>query len=187
MALPDPNKTFIVKTDVSRQGIGDVLMQQGHPIAFISRALSLRHAALSVYDRELLAIVHVVTKWSQYLLGQKVIIRTDQRVFKFLMEQKVHTNSKLMWLTKLMPFNYVIEYKRGAQNKVVDALSRVSGDGLLSLIIFATSSKLMQAIAHSWDTDLELKALIEQLQADPAKERHYWFMAFHTSKWPFWY
>lgn len=103
------------------------------------------------------------------------------------MEQKLHTNSQLMWLIKLMPFDHVIEYKRGAENKVVDSLSRVFVADLFSLIIFTTSSELMQAIANCWDTDLELKALIEQLQADPAKERHYWFMAFHTSKWPFWY
>lgn len=65
-----------------------------------------------VYDMELLAIVHAVTKWSQYLLGQKFIIRTYQRALKFLMEQKLHTNSQLMWLTKLIPFDYVIKYKK---------------------------------------------------------------------------
>jgi len=37
-------------------------MQEGHPIAFISKALSPRHADMSVYDRELLAIVQAVTK-----------------------------------------------------------------------------------------------------------------------------
>lgn len=64
LALPDANKTFIVETDANGYGIGAVLMQEGHPIAFISKALSPRHVALSVYDRELLAMVHAVTKWS---------------------------------------------------------------------------------------------------------------------------
>ncbi|OIT33037.1 hypothetical protein A4A49_64122, partial [Nicotiana attenuata] len=68
-------------------------MQEGHPIAFISKALSPKHATLSVYDRELLAMVHAMTKWSQYLLGQKFIIRTDQKALKYLMEQTLHTNS----------------------------------------------------------------------------------------------
>ena len=45
---------------------------------------------------------------------------------KFLMEQKLHTNSQLSWLTKLAPFDYTIEYKRGIENKVADALSRVT-------------------------------------------------------------
>ncbi|XP_075098837.1 uncharacterized protein LOC142175749 [Nicotiana tabacum] len=69
LAFPDASKAFIVETDASGSGIGAMLMQEGHPIAFIIKALSPRHAALSVYDRELLAVVHAVSKWSQYLLG----------------------------------------------------------------------------------------------------------------------
>ncbi|XP_019235516.1 PREDICTED: uncharacterized protein LOC109215856 [Nicotiana attenuata] len=86
LALPDATKTFIVETYASGHGIGVALMQEGHPIAFISKALSPKHAALSVYDRELLEMVHAVSKWSQYLLGQKFIIRTDQKALKYLME-----------------------------------------------------------------------------------------------------
>ncbi|XP_059277948.1 uncharacterized protein LOC132032198 [Lycium ferocissimum] len=148
LALPDANKTFVLETDASGFGIGAVLMQEGHPIAFISKTLSNRHAAMSVYDRELLAIVHAVSKWSQYLLGQRFIIRTDQKALKFLMEQKLHTNSQLMWLTKLMPFDYVIEYKKGVENKVVDALSM--------------------------ETDADLKAIVAQLQAGQGPTHFSW-------------
>ncbi|XP_018624163.1 uncharacterized protein [Nicotiana tomentosiformis] len=150
-------KTFIVETDASGYGIGALLMQEGHPIAFISKALSPKHAALSVYDRELLAMVHAVTKWSQYLLGHKFIIRTYQKALKYFMEQKLHTNSQLLWLTKLMPFDYSIEYKKGVENKVVDALSRVTGAELLALMISPGDTELFQAIADSWNFDQELK------------------------------
>lgn len=158
----------MVETNASGQGIGVVLMQQDHHISFISRALSSRYAALPIYGSELLAIVHALTKWSQYLLGKKFIIRNDQRSLKFLMEQKLHTNSQLMWLRKLMPIDYAIEYKKGIENKNVDALSRVSGAEVFSLVISTTSSEILQAIAHNWDTDPELKAIIEQLKVDPA-------------------
>lgn len=124
---------------------------------------------MSVYDRELLAVVHAVTRWSQYLLGQKFVIRTDQRALKFLMEQKVHTNSQLMWLTKLMPFDYTIEYKKGSDNKVVDALSRVTGSELLVLAVSTTSSELLQAITQSWNSDPDVKFMKEQLKTDPTR------------------
>lgn len=48
LALPDYAKVFIIETDASRMGIGAVLMQQGHPIAYISRCLTRRHQSVCV-------------------------------------------------------------------------------------------------------------------------------------------
>lgn len=138
-----------METDASGYGIGAILMQEGHPITFISKALSPKHAALFVYDRKLLAIVQDVTKWSRYLLGQTFVLRTDQKSLKYLMEQKLSTNSQLLWLTKLMPFDYTIEYNKGAENKVVDAFSRVTSAELLALIISPTNTNLFDAIVDS--------------------------------------
>lgn len=42
LALLDFNKTFIVETDACNTGIGAMLMQDGHPIRYISRALGPR-------------------------------------------------------------------------------------------------------------------------------------------------
>ncbi|GJX97078.1 putative nucleotidyltransferase, ribonuclease H [Tanacetum coccineum] len=47
LALPDLTKPFVVETDASAGGLGVVLMQQHHPIAFISKALAPKHQALS--------------------------------------------------------------------------------------------------------------------------------------------
>ncbi|XP_074306485.1 putative mitochondrial protein AtMg00860 [Silene latifolia] len=86
LAVPDFTKQFIVETDASNSGIGVVLVQEDHPIAFISRALGPKWQKLSVYEKELLAIVFAVQKWEQYLSGQHFLIKTDQRSLKWLLQ-----------------------------------------------------------------------------------------------------
>lgn len=63
LALPDFTQPFTVETDVSSTGMGVVLQQNGHPIAYISKAFGPRNKAMSVYERELLAITFTVSKW----------------------------------------------------------------------------------------------------------------------------
>lgn len=48
------------------------------------------------------------------------------------MELKLHTNSQLFWLTKLMSFDYTIEYKIGVENKVVNAFRMMTTAELMS-------------------------------------------------------
>ena len=76
-----PNFTqpfFIVVTDASDLGIGVVIMQDDHPIAFESRKLKPNEANYSVYDKELLAVVHALDIWKHYLMGFEVLIKTNQ-------------------------------------------------------------------------------------------------------------
>ena len=70
LALPNFNSTFVVESDASQGGIGAVLSQNGRAIAYFSKALSPKHRAASVYEREMLAILLAVKKWNSYLQGR---------------------------------------------------------------------------------------------------------------------
>jgi hypothetical protein len=77
LALPNFSKKIQLETDASDQGVGAVLMQEGHPLAFNSKALGPRTRGLSTYEKEYLAILIAVDQWRAYLQLGKFLILTD--------------------------------------------------------------------------------------------------------------
>jgi hypothetical protein len=77
LAMPDFTTTFCIETDASNMGVGAVLLQKGHPLAYISKALGPRTKGLSTYEKEYLAILIAVEQWRQYLQHAEFIIFTD--------------------------------------------------------------------------------------------------------------
>jgi hypothetical protein len=63
LALPNFSKPFEIETYASNKGIGAVLQQEGHHIAYISRALGPKAQGLSTYEKECLAILLAVDYW----------------------------------------------------------------------------------------------------------------------------
>lgn len=89
LALPDFSKPFVLETDACGTGLGAVLMQHGRPLAYMSKSLGPKAAAQSVYAKEALAILEALKKWRHYLLGNPLIIKTDQQSLRFMTTQKL--------------------------------------------------------------------------------------------------
>ncbi|KAL8108106.1 hypothetical protein AgCh_024522 [Apium graveolens] len=145
-------------------GIGAVLMQEGHPLAFISKSLGPKLQNLSAYEKELLALLFAVQKWEQYLLGSHFIVKTDRKSLQWMLQQKLTTPFQQFWISKLMGFDYEIQYKKGVENVAVDALFRVQGAELLCTALFVSSSELPQLIKSSYQLDVGLTQIIQQLE-----------------------
>jgi hypothetical protein len=60
LALPNFAKPFVIETDAYDVGIGVVLIQEGHPLAFLSKALGPKSRGLSTYEKEYMAILLAV-------------------------------------------------------------------------------------------------------------------------------
>ena len=62
LVLPDFHLPFVVETDACDIGVGAVLMQQGHPIAYLSKALGVHNQRLSIYEKEFLAVMMAIDR-----------------------------------------------------------------------------------------------------------------------------
>ncbi|KAM1637451.1 hypothetical protein ACFX2K_015407 [Malus domestica] len=169
LALPDFTKPFTVKCDASDSGISVVLSHEGHPIGFLNKPLAPKHQALSVYDKEMLAVVFAVQKWRSYLIGHQFRILTNHQTLKYFLDQRITTSTQQRWLLKLLGYNYTLEYRPGTSNAAADALSRrpkVLGLMELSQPLF----DCIAAIQADYATDHQASSLLAALQQD--LERH---------------
>lgn len=66
LMYPDFSKQFIVETDACLVGIGVVLLQEKHPIAYYSSKISGRMTSASIYTKEMYAITQTVNNWKHY-------------------------------------------------------------------------------------------------------------------------
>jgi hypothetical protein len=94
--------------------------QGGGPIAFFSRQITARHAKLAAYEHELIGLVQAV--------------KTDHYSLKSLLDQRLSTILQHRWVSKLIGFDFRVEYKPGSSNTVADALSRRDTGGDVQLV-----------------------------------------------------
>lgn len=122
--MPDITSPFTIECDASATAIGAVLMQHGRPIVYFSQALKGRSLHLSTYEKEFFDLVTGVVKWRAYLLGGTFKIKIDQQILKHLLDQRVGTPMQQKWISKLLGYDFVVEYKKGVENQATYALSR---------------------------------------------------------------
>lgn len=79
LALPNFNKPFSIEKDACNTGIGAVLVQDGHPITYYSKALGVRNQKISTNEKEFMAVMMAVDKWRSYLQRGPFTIVTDHK------------------------------------------------------------------------------------------------------------
>ncbi|SOV04760.1 uncharacterized protein UDID_17177 [Ustilago sp. UG-2017a] len=126
----DPTRPIIVETDASDFAVAAVLSQtfdQGarHPIAFFSKKLDPAQLNYPIFDKEMFAIVAAFKHWRQYLEGAKfqVQVLTNHRSLEYFTTTKQLNHRQARWSELLADFDFVIQYRPGAQAGLPDALT----------------------------------------------------------------
>lgn len=142
------------------------MLQEGHPLAFISKPLGVKTQGLSTYEKEYLAILVAVEQWRHYLLHAEFVIFTDQKSLIHLNEQRLNTPWQQKVFTKLLGMQYKIVYKQGSENRVADALSRRAHAAVTCLAVSVCSPQWCQSIIDGYLRDEDTKQLLSKLVLD---------------------
>ena len=124
----DMTEEVTIQCDASEKGLGTTLLQNGQPVAFVSRTLSQVEQRYPQIQKECLAIVFACTKISQYITKRTAItVETDHKPLQSIFKKSLLTApSRLQrMLLRLQHYNLNIKYKPGSQMYVADHLSRV--------------------------------------------------------------
>ena len=124
LCYPSLTRDFELQTDASAVGLGAVLEQDGHVVAYASRSLTQAERQYSVIERECLAVLFAVKQFRHYLLGRAFVLHTDHQPLQWLSAQKME-GRLCRWALALQEFDFTIKYRRGSSNANADALSGV--------------------------------------------------------------
>jgi ribonuclease HI len=168
LIMPDLQKGFDIYCDACRQGLGCVLMQEGHVIAYASRQLRKHELNYPTHDLELAAVVHALKVWRHYIMGTKCQVYTDHKSLKFIFTQKDLNLRKRRWLELIKDYDLEIHYHLGKANLVADALSRK--EDVHAAIVTQLPDELVEEferlnlgiVAHTEGITIEVEPTLEQ-------------------------
>jgi hypothetical protein len=194
LTMSDMEKLFSIYCDASGQGLGCVLMQDGHVVAHASRQLRKYEEKYPTHDLDLVAVVHALKIWRHYIIGKRCEVCSDHKTLKYIFTQPDLNLRQRRWLELIKVYDLGINYHPGKANVVADALSRRSHLNMLvtrellsefckefeklnlgwvsntEAITMEVDSTLEQDIRKSQLEDAKIQEIKEQIKKDKAPE-----------------
>ena len=130
LSFYDLSKPVTLSVDASSYGLGACLLQEDHPVAFASRSLNDHEKLYSQIEKELLAIVFGITKFSNYVYGRIPTVESDHRPLETIFKKPISSAPPRLQrlLIKLQGYSLNVVYKPGKQLIIADYLSRTMSD-----------------------------------------------------------
>ena len=157
LAMPDTAKDFTVICDASAYGMGAVLMQEGHPVAYWSRLFNPAQQNYTVTDRELMAVVEALKHWRCYLGDKLFTVITDHSPLTHFSTKKELHGRQARWAETLAMYSFNWQYRPGRTN-VADPFSR-HPNMTRTLAAVMTRGRLVPNDHKSADTDTQQPVL----------------------------
>ena len=111
----DVSKPITVQCDTSQSGLGAVLLRDGQPVCYASRALTDTESCYAQIEKEMLAITWSCDKFDQYLYRRDVVnIETDHEPLKSVFKKEIDKSLKRLqriWLA-LQKYNLDVNTRK---------------------------------------------------------------------------
>ena len=131
LAFASLDKSFLLETDASRLGLGVVLSQKQsdgwyHPVTYASWSLTNHECNYHSTKQEFLALKWAIAKqFQEYLCWKPFIVKTGKNPLTYILNTPNLDATWHHWVESLAGFTFSIEYQKGRDNAVADALSCV--------------------------------------------------------------
>jgi hypothetical protein len=132
LTMPDMEKPFSIYRDASGQGLGCVLMQDNHVVAYASRQLRKHEEKYLTHELELAAVVCALKIRRHYIIGKMCEVYSDHKSLKYIFTQLDLNLRQRRWLKLIKDYDLGINYHPNKTNVVADALSRRSHLNMLA-------------------------------------------------------
>ena len=124
LKMPDYEKSFEIVCDASLHGIGAVLLQDGHPIAYESKKFTPAEYRYDTGEQEMLGVVHGLKTFRCYVAGRRFTLVTDHEPLTYFNTQPQLSRKHARWYEFLQTFDFGWVHRPGRIN-VADPLSRL--------------------------------------------------------------
>ena len=141
LVFPDLDRSFLLKMDAFKEGLGAVLSQKQsdrhyHPVAFRSHSLIPSEKNYHSSKLEFLALKwSIMEHFKEYLAYSPFVVWTDNNLLTYVLTMPNLDTMGHLWVGVLALFQFKLEYQKGVNNGATDALSQVP-------------------ISHSWETPI---------------------------------
>ena len=157
--------------DASRLGLGAILSQRQsdrkyHPVAFGSRAVHGVEVNYHSTKLEFLAMKWSIEHFQTYLLGCHFKVCTNNNPLTYFLTSPNIDAIKQRWINELAKYDFSLEYQKGKNNTVADALSRIKeewlsdeeADKLLEFVPMIPGDETVIKIFEEEECDLKLES-----------------------------
>jgi hypothetical protein len=168
LVMPNLHKGIDIYCDACGQGLGCVLMREGHVIAYASRQWRKYEWNYPTHDLELAAVVHALKLWRHYIMGTKCQVYTDHKSLKYIFTQKDLNLRQRRWLELIKDYDLEIHYHPSKANLVADALSRK--EHVHSAVVAQLLNEIVEdfrrlnlgIVAHTEGVIIDMESTLEQ-------------------------